>query len=289
MGFRIIFTDMDDTFLTSSKAIPEPNERLLCALDELACGDDVPVRVVPCTGRMPRGIPAGLTRHRCVTHAVCSMGANVVAYEHLDAAPSAEATWHSLNQRGIEKCVVLDLWHAVQPLDIQFDVFVNGTSYSEAARLARVEEFPMPAGMLAFVKEQRTPVTDLDELIRDLPVVERLNVYFKTRDDMDRVNAAAEAVGLHHTFHDECGLEITLPDVDKGTGIRWLCNELGISREETLAFGDAENDLPMLRAVGTSVAMANATQEAKATATRVCPWDNNAGGVGRLAMELLGI
>ncbi len=289
MGIRIIFTDMDGTFLKDDKSIPAPNERLLCKLDALGAGEEVPVRVVPCTGRMPRGIPVGLVRHRCVTHAVCSMGANIVAYERGVPGPTDEPAWHSLCQRGMDKRVVLDLWHEVRPLDIQFDVFGNGTSYSDAARLARIGEFPIPEGMMGFVRRQRTPVPDLDDLIRDLPVIERLNVYFKTRDDMDRVNAAAEAAGFHHTFHDVCGLEITLANVDKGTGICWLCEELGVARDEALAFGDAENDLPMLRAVGTSVAMANATEEAKAAAARVCPWDNNAGGVGRMAMELLGI
>ena len=34
--------------------------------------------------------------------------------------------------------------------------------------------------------------------------------------------------------------------INKGQGIRDICNTLGISPEEVIAFGDAENDIPML-------------------------------------------
>ena len=46
-----------------------------------------------------------------------------------------------------------------------------------------------------------------------------------------------------------------------------------------LAFGDAANDLGMLRWAGQSYAMANATPAAKAAARYVTRFDHNADGV----------
>ena len=53
-------------------------------------------------------------------------------------------------------------------------------------------------------------------------------------------------------------LEMMAEGVDKGTGLSELCGYLGIPLSETMAFGDQENDLPMLEIAGIGVAMGNA-------------------------------
>ncbi len=52
-------------------------------------------------------------------------------------------------------------------------------------------------------------------------------------------------------------------------GINEVCKYYNISIENTMAFGDAENDLAMLSGVGLSVAMGNASQEAKNVANYI--------------------
>ena len=47
---------------------------------------------------------------------------------------------------------------------------------------------------------------------------------------------------------------------------RWLADHLGIPREETMAFGDGENDISMLKAAGTGVAMGNAAEDVMSAA-----------------------
>ena len=42
-----------------------------------------------------------------------------------------------------------------------------------------------------------------------------------------------------------------------------LCDYLGIPTDETVAVGDADNDLDVLRAAGLAVAMGNANQHVK--------------------------
>lgn len=49
--------------------------------------------------------------------------------------------------------------------------------------------------------------------------------------------------------------------VNKATGMQNLLDHFGISEDETLVFGDSENDLALFRSFGNTVAMANATQE----------------------------
>lgn len=56
----------------------------------------------------------------------------------------------------------------------------------------------------------------------------------------------------------------------KGIGIRNMLEYYGLDRSEAIAFGDGNNDIEMLQAVGTGVAMANASEKLKSVATDHC-------------------
>ncbi len=58
--------------------------------------------------------------------------------------------------------------------------------------------------------------------------------------------------------HEENVWEIGQKSCSKATGMEVLLNRLQIARKDSFAFGDSENDLPMLRYAGISVAMGNA-------------------------------
>lgn len=72
--------------------------------------------------------------------------------------------------------------------------------------------------------------------------------------------------------------EFTAKGVNKAKAMEVAFGKLGISRDEMIAFGDAENDLSMLEYAGVGVAMANASEEVKAAADEVT-LDNNHDGI----------
>lgn len=59
--------------------------------------------------------------------------------------------------------------------------------------------------------------------------------------------------------------------VDKGHALRFIQEYFHIAGEETMAFGDNNNDIGMLEAAGISYAVATARPEVKAAADRICP------------------
>ena len=61
-------------------------------------------------------------------------------------------------------------------------------------------------------------------------------------------------------------IELAAPGVSKSGALQWLCDRDGLRRERTVACGDAENDLDMLRWAGLGVAMAEAAPEVRAAA-----------------------
>lgn len=66
-------------------------------------------------------------------------------------------------------------------------------------------------------------------------------------------------------------IELTAHGVGKGSSLLWLSHELGVSPEETVAFGDNTNDLDMLRAAGLGVAVGNAAEPLRLAADMIAP------------------
>lgn len=70
------------------------------------------------------------------------------------------------------------------------------------------------------------------------------------------------------SWHDN-GVDIITRGSGKDVGIKHYLEEYGISREETMAFGDGENDIRMLQYVATGVALGNAKDSLKKVADYV--------------------
>lgn len=81
-------------------------------------------------------------------------------------------------------------------------------------------------------------------------------------------------------------LDISNNNTDKGSAIALLQDRLAISKGETMAFGDYDNDLEMLDQAHFSYAMANASDAVK-NAARFSTTSNNENGVVRILEELL--
>lgn len=75
------------------------------------------------------------------------------------------------------------------------------------------------------------------------------------------------------------GIDITMPHVTKSYGLQQLQSIWKVSMDETMAFGDTQNDEAMLKHARLGYAMKNAEQEALDAANLITPLDNNDSGV----------
>ncbi len=82
-------------------------------------------------------------------------------------------------------------------------------------------------------------------------------------------------------------LEFTSIESDKATALRFLCERLGIPREETVAVGDGRNDASMIAWAGLGVAIERSPPEVQAVADRTIPGPGR-GGIKQLADLLVG-
>lgn len=111
-----------------------------------------------------------------------------------------------------------------------------------------------------------TPVFPLGDLQRGLehPVYQIL-VYINETDPCDQLPMPHTRFARWFTG----GVDGFSATAGKAAGVEKILAHYGIAREEAIAFGDAENDLDMFRAVGTAVAMGNAAPEIQAAADHV--------------------
>lgn len=86
----------------------------------------------------------------------------------------------------------------------------------------------------------------------------------RVRDVRDWVQAHLPEVAASRSKSNYC--ELVSHDASKADAMTFLAARLGIPPERVVAFGDGENDLPMIERAGVGVAMGNAMDDVKKAA-----------------------
>jgi len=85
---------------------------------------------------------------------------------------------------------------------------------------------------------------------------DKMALWFDESSDMASFKAKYED-RFDFILRDPTFYEVVPKQCTKATGIAFLCEKLGINKENTMSFGDSTNDLPMLKYTGISIAMGN--------------------------------
>ena len=269
----MVLSDLDDSFLARDKRLPEANAQ---ALDLLAQRG---IAFVPCTGRPVGGIPAQLMGHAATRFAVASNGGVIV-----DARTGA-----LLHRSVMDTQLVSAIYERVRHLNITFDAFVPGHVLAERSRYDAMAHFGIDDANLRTIRSLREPSeVPIPERIRGFEGVEKVTVYWgdePSRDEAFSVLSSYGEIGVT-TSHPR-NFEFMARGTSKGSALAWLCEHAGCDVSKAVAFGDSQNDVPMLRVAGDGVAVANASDEVKAAANHVCG-SCDEGGVGHYLLRLLG-
>ena len=133
-----------------------------------------------------------------------------------------------------------------------------------------------------YARLRRVPNLDeVDDRICKIAVFERGNAEHGCWPALQALSGEAQVVLSGADW-----VDLMNPGVNKGGAIRQLCQKLGISPDECMAFGDYLNDREMLEAVTHSFAMANAHPEIQAVCRYQAP-SNDEDGVVRAIRNFL--
>ncbi|MGI5894430.1 MAG: HAD family hydrolase [Candidatus Merdivicinus sp.] len=108
-------------------------------------------------------------------------------------------------------------------------------------------------------------------------------------EQMDTFRAYLEglgAEGIRYVRSEKLYFEILPADASKGEALKQLCSRTGFRLEHTVAIGDCDNDLEMLREAGAGYVVANAYPAVRAQARRLTV-SNEEGAVSAVIEEIL--
>lgn len=265
MEIKLIATDMDGTFLDDGKNIPRENWDAL-----LACAA-AGIEIVPATGRTVQGIPEEIKSLPGVRYVIATNGALVADLKE---------------NRVIDTCrLPVDLAVRVMnmarscPDEVMYDAYIDGRGYTTEQFMEDLDHYVDSAGIRALIKKTRRVVADnISYVMEQNQEVDKINMFFTDMEAKKRMRKALEAVpGILVCSSLPNNLEINAAGADKGGALLRLAEYLGIRREETMAFGDGENDRSMMELAGVGVAMANGEESVKAAADYVTTTNNEAG------------
>ncbi|GAA4480207.1 HAD family hydrolase [Microbacterium panaciterrae] len=245
---RLIATDLDGTLLDPSGHV---STRTRAALDAARAAG---ILVIPVTARQPIGLREIAAEAGFDGWALCGNGAygiHLRTREQLFASEIAVPVQQRIARELGERISGL-LFASVREAG---EVFVAQDGYAALAAHGDHKRDPETMGAVPLAEVVATPSLKL--VIRHSTIAP---------PDLFAVLATLDQDGFAATLSGAPFVEVMAAGVSKATGLAQLCARLGIERSEVLAFGDALNDVEMLRWAGRGVAMANAEPEALAAA-----------------------
>lgn len=249
--YRIVATDMDETFLALDHTVPQANIDAILRMRERG------VLFVPASGRAYGSIMGSL---RGLPPA-CLEGSYVISYNGGCINRVGEDEPLVCNRIDFEAVEAL-FDYAAYAGDLGMHIYcVDGTVWgwnltdSEVAYLdGHMDIRQFEGNSIAF--------------LRDVPLSKCLYVY----EDLNLLHELSLAMdpklteGLSTTFSSGRYYEFNPAGVDKGAGLRALAELLDVPMEQTIACGDSANDIAMIEAAGVGVVVSNATPDAVAAA-----------------------
>ena len=275
----MIGIDLDGTLLTRNKVLTPAGRK---ALEEAVQAGLV---VVPVTGRPFTGVPEEVLAIPGIRYVITSNGANTYDLE-LGKVLRKEHLPHSLAR---------EILRQAPGENVIREIFLKGIGYHDPRTQKMLEaRFSIAPPILAYINRSRRIVPDFEELLSDPTAhVENISLMFPSQEERDivfdrllKLEDRNKNLPIQILRPWKTDLEITHIQADKWLALKDLADRLGISAEEIMALGDGDNDRPMLREAGYSVAMGNAPDFVKETAD-VCTLDNENDGAAAAICAVL--
>lgn len=264
---RLVACDLDETLLKDDKTAGKENARAI------AQAEDAGVRFVLCTGRPYYAIEP--TQKELGFHdeagrySITCNGSAIYENKNHRLLHCDGISWELANaffQEGLKH-------------DVCIQVFTLDDTY---AWNPDEDEYAYIRGRMSF---QALEQPDID-FLKDASI---LKILYQ-RADMDYLHEVEKQVrhlsgDCDVSFSSGRYLEFNKKGVNKGSGMLWLADKLGIDQSETMAIGDSLNDLAMIEDAAIGVGVANCDDSIRSAADVITKADHNHGAVAEALNE----
>ena len=202
-----------------------------------------------------------------------------------------DGAYELLFEHRMDRDQTLKLMADLAPLEVMPDPFIDGCCFMCADKAYLVDQMDVTDAMKDYIRASRTLVEEMGTFLSDKDV-QKVTINFACDADRHRIDLAPtkEVLKKYPDFVAVTGgirnIEVSDRRATKGDAMLELAGSLGITADQIVAFGDSENDITMLRAAGTGVAMANSLAITKEAADAVT-LSNDEDGVAVYLEKLL--
>lgn len=269
---KAIFLDMDGTILNHQNLVSVKTKEII---DEIRRQG---IYVFIATGRAVDEI------ERVVPHGFQVDG--VVTSNGMAGYLGEEALFeHSLERELVEKIIERARKHKVY-----YELFPYGTSRVTLKQdQPYVEdevrgEKPETVGINEWLSRQQAIKEEIEWAEKvEGDTFSKFYFFAKSKEQINKWKEELEEIKKEINFTTSISsshnVEVMVANVNKATGIQQMLEKFGVSLDETLAIGDSDNDIPMLKLVKFAVAMRNASDHIKDLADDVTEFTCDEDGV----------
>ena len=271
-NIKLVASDLDGTLLNQKKEI---TPRLFDALKKL---DELGIYFVPATGRPFGTVPQTIKDLPFLKYVITSNGATIY-----DAAEKKNIIENYLTPEAVDAVIEI-----AKGLPVITEYFIEGKAYIAKNIYENLAPFNLTESHESYIKNSRTPVENFwEEMKQNNAVLENINLVFNDMALRKEVWDKLKALGLASvTAATTKTIEITSLYATKAQALEKLCEVLSLTRENVLAMGDGDNDMPMIEFAGIGVAMTNGEEHIKQAADIIAD-DCNDFGAAKILEQII--
>lgn len=248
----LLCTDLDETLLTTDKKVSKEN------YDAIEYFKKEGGKFTFITGRVPEGARVLLESIRPNAPIGAFNGAGIFDFD------KNEIIWGLyLNKKALD---IIDF--VIDKIPDTGFVVCTDTRVCFSRRNYRTDRYRQ----IEHLPEDNTHHREITEPIKKVVFVAEADVITKVRQLILANNFGNEFDFIQSDAH---YYEILPAGASKGTGLHMLAEILGISKDKTIAAGDNENDISMIKEAKIGVAVGNALDSVKAVADVVTVTNND--------------
>ena len=261
--YRVIACDLDGTLLKDDKTISEKTAKALRRITEKG------VIFLPSTGRTHRELPGALKELPFLRYALCCNGGAVYDYEK-DEYIYEDSIPHDL---------AVEVLGYARTLPVYETVVVNGERIVQGDENDEIVDYIRKVAVKGILFNFKG-AHDVKEAFASKNMnAQKILLYLAENGNRDEVieDLSTRFPELAVSSSGPLFIEVNIKGVDKGKALKNFCELMDIPVTESMAFGDAENDISMLEAAGLAVVMENGTEKTKQHADIICASNNDDG------------
>ncbi|MBR0411966.1 MAG: HAD family phosphatase [Eubacterium sp.] len=149
------------------------------------------------------------------------------------------------------------------------EIYESGKSFAQIDRIQYFTEEVLPIEFLEEALKGMTLCEDFEQALCGKNI-EKITPHIFDKALYDEVWEHLHTIdGIEVTTSFSVGIDITKEGADKGAAMKSMCDLLGITADECMAFGDESNDISMITFAKYGFAMGNGSDACKAAASYI--------------------